>query len=80
MSTYWFIDPNPASIDYSAYEYVNTMLYNLMDLTWFMWNYGNAFLIPFGFYCTYHAARLFYFVMKYGLGTDLIGWLYNNSF
>jgi hypothetical protein len=68
-------------IDYSSYTYSTAMLYNLQDLVWFLWNYGNAFMIPLTLLFTYHIMRFTYMILKDGKGgLDLIGWLYVYSF
>ena len=34
-------------------NYAEAILYNIMDLYWFMWNYGNMLMIPLGFLVVY---------------------------
>jgi hypothetical protein len=74
----------PANADGTAYfadkTFSNAILNNLMDMTWFMWNYGNAFCIPLGLLIAYQTARLTYLGFKDFGGVDLIGWLYVYSF
>ena len=38
---------------YTDFEYAESILHNLQDMTWFMWNYGNAFFIPLLFLITF---------------------------
>ena len=65
---------------YSDKTNSESILHNLQDMTWFMWNYGNAFTIPLMFLITYHTMRLTYILLKDFAGTDIVGWLYVYSF
>jgi hypothetical protein len=68
-------------IDYTAYPFSASMLYNIEDLTWFMWNFGSAFFIPLFFLISYHTLRFTYVILKdSAINLDLIGWLYVYSF
>ena len=58
-------------------DWAEAILYNVMDLHWFMWNYANMLIIPLAFLITYNLNRLFYlYVKNSAIQTDLIGWLY----
>ena len=74
----------PADADgnafYAQYPFSEAILHNLQDMTWFMWNYGNAFLIPLFFLITFQVTRLLYKILKDTADIDIIGWLYNYSF
>ena len=38
---------------YTEFPFSEAILHNLQDMTWFLWNYGNAFLIPLAFLITF---------------------------